>query len=181
METNTMTTGVKSFTTTGREVAKPEFPLITPGKYEARLEVSGARINVASGGGKLPYISCPIEVLNSAVREGGRNRKVFHNFFLSLAPGKDGVAMVDRQNGLTAFSRATGMPLTLEDGGILTMQKANEDGTTTDVDVLNPQQVLKWLQQLDGVVFSAKVKTEKGTAGYPDKSVIDYFIEASPQ
>lgn len=179
METN-MTTGVKRFTTEGRTVAKPSFPVITPGVYEGRIEGSSLQIKKADGQGKIPYINFSAEVLNSATTPGGKNRKVFHRLFLTTTPSpKDGAAMVDRPNQLLALSRATGIPLTLEgDDATVLMEKVDESGNSSEVEVLNPQLVLQWLRQLDGLVFTMKIKTEKGTGGYEDKSVIASFAEA---
>lgn len=173
-----MTTGIKTFSSEGREVKKVEFTPPPVKDWDARLMLENLKIAVAQGVGKLPYIDVHIELLNSAIREGGKNLRLFHKFFVDLTPSdKDGAAMVDRQNGLVAFSKSVNTALNCD---VVTKTKKNDDGTEKECEILEPDSVKRWLKQFDGVVFKLKSKIEKGTAGYSDKGAVDYFIEAEP-
>lgn len=177
-----MATGQRTFTTEGREAKKFESKPPTPGEYEMVLRMEKWKVGKADGAGKLPYLTGPIELLNTASQEGGKNRTMYHMFFLDLTPGKNGAPMVDRADQLVGFARSVGTEM--EGINVETTKKSVKDaagqetGELVDADVLNAQQALEWLQQFDGSVFRGKTKIEKGTQGYPDKGKVEYFIEA---
>ncbi len=181
-----MAMGQKSFSSSNRTVQAPmRFELIPPGEYEAVLRTNKTKVSLADGPGKLPYVACHIELLNTATGEGGKNRVIFHNFFPWLYPCKDGVAMIDRANGLVAFARAVNTSLDLPAGAVIKMKKnMAAEGETLDlkeVELIQPKMVEKWLAQFDGTVFKLVVKTDKAQKGYDAKSVVDYFIEADTE
>lgn len=128
---------------------------------------------------KLPAVLSKIEVLKSASRKGGKNRTIPVRFHLTLTPGADGVAMIERGDGIAAFGKATGKTLKC---GVIGATKVSDDGTETKVKVLDPNVVLKFVKNAEGKVFDFKSKNEAGTdaSGKKDGSSwpkVDFFIE----
>lgn len=164
-----MVAGEKSFTTEGRQVKKMDFAPLPNGDYDFKVLGSTADIRKGTEPKSVPYVTVALEALGTAIAEGGKNRRVYHNFHLSLVPGNDGAINIDRPNGLTLFSKAIGEAFVGEDETVTTL-----DGTT--VQVVKAEDVKRWLQSKDGMIVRAhtKVKTSKG---YPDKAEISYFIE----
>ncbi len=172
-----MASGVTKFSTEGRTVVKVEFSPPPQKDWEARLQTEHIKVAVANGAGKLPYVQTRIELLDSATREGGKNFLLFHNFFLDLTPSpKDGVVMVDRQNGIVAFSKA--IATALSDVEVITKPKMLDTGETIQAEMLNPNQVMTWLKQFDGMVFKLHSKIDPANGNYAAKGVVDYFIES---
>jgi hypothetical protein len=169
----TTTTGERTFSTTGRSVATSKFPLIPPGSYTAKLlgDISVAKADRPDA---VPYVNLACEVEGTATTEGGKNQRVFHRLFLMLKPGKDGVVNMDRANGLTAMAQAMGTEV--EGVEIIEREATTADGAAVKLEYLNPAQVVEWLKSFVGTTMSVRIKTEKGTAGYSDKSVLDKFL-----
>jgi hypothetical protein len=165
-----MATGERKFDSSTRQVVQPNFKPFAPGEYDLKIGTDW-EIRTAEGQGRLPYLNGSFEVLGTAASEGGKNKKVFHRFFLDLSPAKDGVSMVDRGNGITAFAKSAGTTLEV---AILQKPKGKE---LIPVDILAPKETLRWLLAMDGTVVRAHVKIEKGTGGYQDKNVVGTFIE----
>lgn len=161
------TTGETTFTTRGRATSKQEFQLLKPGEYELKLLGTTAQVNCRPEPGSTPYVSCQFQVV-------GSNRKVYHMFFLTLRPGKDGKAMVDREDQLCGFRDVLG---TDADFSVETIQaKDKMTGTLAPAQIINGQQFAAWLKGLDGTAVKAYIKKEPGTDGYPDKNKIARFI-----
>lgn len=180
-----MVTGVKTFNTSERQVSKFEKVPPPAKNWEARVDTGKWSIAVGEES-RLPYIKASFELLNSATKEGGKNRWIYHNFFLDITPSKkDQKAMVDRQGGVTDFSKAVATELNLEgDDVIMDKERPVKDsngkptGEFEPCQVLNPQVVLQWFKQFDGSVIKLRSKIRKGTNGYADQGEVDYFIEA---
>ena len=165
-----MATGETTFSTQGRQVVKFESkPLPTNVDYDFKLN-DDWEIRTAEGVGKLPYLNGSLEMLNTASKEGGKNRKTFHKFFLDLSPGSDGVSMVDRGHGLVAFCRSTGDDLNV---GVVTKPKGEEQKM---VQCLAPKATLAWLKAHAGCTGKLRLKVETDRNGVP-RNVVDYFIE----
>lgn len=169
----TTTTGERTFSTSGRSVQTQTFKLIPPGTHNLRI-AGDASIAKADKPDAVPYINLSMEVLGTASTEGGKNQRVFHRLFLGLNLGKDGVANVDRENGLVAMAQSMGTEV--EGVEIVEREATNADGNTVKLEYLNPKQVTEWLAGFVGTEVRARIKTEKGTGGYSDKSVIAKFL-----
>lgn len=163
------TTGERTFSTTGRTVVAPKTTLIPPGNYTLKVG-SDASIGQSDKPGSVPYINLSFEVDGTATAEGGKNRRVFHRFFIGLKEGRDGVVNMDRENGLVAFALALNTQLE----GVEIISRTEEDGSTTDY--LNPRQLVEWIKGFSGQELKGRIKTEKGTGGYSDKSVVGKFL-----
>ena len=168
-----MATGETVFSSSACTVHKFESKPLTPGEYELRL-CADWEVRCAVGEGKLPYLTGAFEVMNTAERDGAKNRKIYHMFFLDLSPARDGVSMVDRGNGIVAFTHAVGIPL---EGIKIIQRKKGEDGKQADL--LSPNMALAWLNGQEGALLRARVKTEKGQDDRA-QSRVDYFIECEP-
>lgn len=165
--------GERKFTTAGREVAKPERTPPPPGDYVGKLMGTKAEVRQGTEQDSLPYVTVPAELLDSAPKEGAKNRWQYINFWLSLLPSpKDGKINADRSNGLTAFGKSIGETIDLGDDSVM-------DFTTRAgkvVPIINPHKLVKYLREKDGVTFKMRVKLEKDKQG--ERSTVDRFIEA---
>ena len=166
-----MATGEKTFSTRGQQVSKPDFKPFPAGEYELKLLGDTWEQRVADGTGKLPYLNGRVEVLGTAKEDGGKNRQVFHRFFLDLTPTKNGTPMTNMGAGIVAFAKA--IPEEMSGITVLTKPKGEEG---VPADILSPKSVLAWLKAHDGVVVKAYIKIEKST-DYGDRNVIGYFVE----
>lgn len=170
----TEVTGERTFSFEGRTVVKPAPRLIPPGTHTLQIG-SDASIAMAKRGDAVPYVNISFAVQGTATSEGGKNLRIFHRLFLSLAPGKDGKLSLDRESGLLAMAQAMG---TLPPECTVVEREGNDaEGNAVKLTYLNPKQVVEWLQTFAGTELQARVKTEKGTTEYPDdKSVIQKFL-----
>lgn len=163
-----MAQGMSTFDFSQQVVQKAPPPL-TPDVYRWRLRGDTAEQRCAEGEGKVPYVNVRIEKVE------GEKYTVFVRFFLNLDPAKDGRLMPLRPDGIVAFGKAVGQAPKVH---TVDMQKATKTGGLATVSVINPRAVVAWLKELDGVEFSARVRTEKGSGGYGDRTVVAAFIEA---
>lgn len=168
-----MTTGEKTFSTTGREVKTVTFKPIPAGNYDLTLNAD-ATIAKADKPDAIPYINVSFTAGGTAESEGGKDKRVFHRFFIGLAPGKDGVINMDRENGLTALAQA--LNTQIEGMEVITREAENSNGEAVTLEYLNPKQVVEWLKGFNGAVVKGRIKVEKGTGGYSDKSVVQKFL-----
>lgn len=168
-----MTTGEKTFSTAGREVKTISFKPINPGTYTLKL---GSDVSIAKADkpDAVPYINLSFEVEGTAESEGGKNKRVFHRLFIGMKPGKDGVINMDRENQLTALT--TALKTELEGIEIVEREAQNEDGESVSLEYLNPKQIVEFLKGFVGCEVKGRIKTEKGTGGYGDKSVVQKFL-----
>jgi hypothetical protein len=176
--TSINTAGVKTFSTAGRSVAKNAKPSpIPPGEYTGKLRAEHIAKKQKDGvPDAVPYIAYSIEVLGTELKEGGKNRLLFANIFPSLTPGKDGVLMIDRSNGLTALTKALGTELE----GVEVVERTVElgDGSQKTIQYLNPEQIKEFLVNNVGVEFKLFVKVEPNTYNgeTTDQNVVGRFI-----
>lgn len=164
------TTGETTFTTRGRNTAKQEFKLLPNGEYELKLMGSAAEVKCKPEPGSVPYVQCTFQVT-------GSNRKIYHLFFLTLRPGKNGQAMIDREDQLLGLRDVLGVDA---DFSIETVQaKDKMTGELEPAQILNGKQFADWLKGLDGTLVKAFIKTEPAMGGYPAKNKIGRFIPAT--
>lgn len=164
-----MATGEKTFSTAGRTVTTglPPFP---QGDYELKLRKSEVRCKDEPGA--IPYVSVQAEVLGTAATEGGKNRVVFFNLFMSLVPGKDGIVAPERGSGLVALARA--LDTELEDLNVI---ERDFDGQHQEF--LDARAVATWLQTLEGAVCRARIRISKAQNGFEPRNEVDRFLPAS--
>src|SRR5574337_978964 len=166
-------TGERTFSTKGRTVKTKTFPLIPPGNHKGTLSAD-ATIGKADRPDAVPYVNVSFEVNDTAQSEGGKNQRVFHMLFLSTLAGKDGDANTDRNGGITELAQALGTEL--EGIEIVEKEVENSDGDTVKLEYLDPKQVAEWVKGFAGTEVGFRIKTEKGTGGYSDKSKIQKFL-----
>jgi hypothetical protein len=166
-------TGERTFSTKGRTVKAKTFPLVPPGNHTG-IVGSDASIGKADKPDAVPYVKVSFEVNNTAAQEGGKNQRVFHMLFLSLIPGADGDANTDRNGGVVEMAQALGTELE----GIAVVEKVvqDADGNDKKLEYLDPKAVVEWVKSFAGVELGFRIKTEKGTGDYADKSKISKFL-----
>lgn len=167
------TTGERTFSTVGRTVKAKAFPLIPPGNHTGSMGAD-ATIGKADKPDAVPYVNVSFEVNGTAASDGGKNQRVFHMLFLSMLPGKDGEANTDRNGGIVELAQALGTELE----GISIVEKTVQDAEGNDVklEYLDPKEVAEWVKGFAGTELGFRIKTEKGTGGYSDKSKIQKFL-----
>jgi hypothetical protein len=165
-----MAQGEKTFSSDGRDVSRFDRSPLRAGEWTGKFHSSKAEIGKKNDPGAIPYVkNVYFEALDSATEEGGSNKRVYQMFFLMLTPGKDGKLMPERQGQIIDLAQAVGVRF---DGGVVTTK--NSQGQT--VEYLNPKDVVKYLQSLDGELVKFRSKIKKGTGGYDDSATVDYFI-----
>lgn len=166
-------TGERTFSTKGRTVKAKTFPLIPPGNHKGTMGAD-ATIGKADKPDAVPYVNVSFEVEGTAAGEGGKNQRVFHMLFLSVIAGKDGDANTDRNGGITELAQALGTELE----GIEIVEKVvqNANGDDVKLEYLDPKGVAEWVKGFAGTELAFRIKTEKGTGGYADKSKIQKFL-----
>jgi hypothetical protein len=169
-----MAVGEKKFSTKGRDAKRFSSEPFAAGDYEMKVLGDTAEVRKKQQEGDVPtfsYVTCAFEALGTG-QDGGRNRRIYHNFFLRLNPGKDGSVITDRADQLVGFARALG-----EDADVGVVRQNGED-------VISAQSLVKWLKANDGAVLNAHIKVARGrkdkTSGqmYSDRNELDYFIES---
>lgn len=147
----------ESYSSAGKQVHGFSFQPIAKGDYKLKLleEGLGVKKSEAKGPDAIPYINTRFEVLDSAAKEGQKNRLVFPMFFLSLEPGKDGIIGPERQGGIVEFLRANGKELQT---GVLS--QTQEDGSV--VKYLDPKPILEMLQEMTDGITDAHIDIEPG-------------------
>lgn len=147
-----------TYSSAGKKVVAFDFKPLPAGDYDLLLQSNGLEVRRSQekGPDAIPYISCRFEAQGTAQKEGGKNRLVFHSFFLSLKPGSDGVIMPERGGGIVQFLRANGQEL--EGIDVKTVEK--EDGTSEDY--LDAEAVLELLQDMTDSVTKGHVAVEAG-------------------
>lgn len=188
-----MAEGVRTFSFQGRKVR--EFKPLKPREYDGRLQGNAAAIKKSDKKpGAVPYLLVPVEALGTAEVEGGKNRTIHHMLFITTEPQSDGSLRVEAEDQLLALAQSMGvdMPeftsvpyptklLFHKDQKTGQMRKAKGDESVDHTEdktiyILSPDEVKEWLIANDGKELRFRVKTQKGTDGYPDKSVIGNFI-----
>lgn len=169
-------TGVKAWSSDKGEVTKMSFSPLPAGDYKLKVK-RGWEIRKSdnANSSQLRYANGSFEVLDSAQKEGGKNRKVFHSFYVDLTPGSDGVVMPDRSGQLKDFARAVGQ--TISPPIIEQLKNNPKDGSKKKVQTLSPKAIVEFMNNLDGEVVEAHIKVEKDQNGNPQNRV-EFFVEA---
>jgi hypothetical protein len=163
-----MATGEKSFSSRGRQVHKPDFKPVPAGKYTLKLNGNTAEVRTSQKKpGTPPWVNVTFEILDTATSEGGKNRKLFKNFWLKSGVDKNGRSTLDYGDGLVAFSKALNTDFDLP------MREVTyddpESGEEVTVDVLDAKAVKQWLIDNDGATAEANIKVYSYTTDSGDK------------
>ena len=164
-----MATGEKRVNFGERKVTKFQFKPVDPGEWDLKLNAGKAEIRKSKekGPNAVPYINVSFSALGSGGEEG-KDRLVFHSFFLKVTPGDNGQAMIDAENGIGGYIAALGLA---DDFQPRTMEVEDPDGNT--IEILNPNDVLRFLQEHDGVVVRGRtrLKEKYGSKGEYEAAV----------
>lgn len=168
-----MSEGERNFSSRGRTTHKYDNTPPPKGSYEGKLRTADAKVdrstNPKSAG--LPYIgNWSIELLGTAIEDGGRNKRVFHSLFCSLEPGDDGKVLVDKADQAVALAMALGEELSMG-----TVEAKRNDGKR--VMILSPQELCAWLKQQDGRLVKLETKVRAAKGEYSARAEVDFFIE----
>lgn len=162
-----MAKGEARYSSAGKTVVRFDNKPLPTGMYQLALKEDGLEVKKsdAAGPDAIPYVNCRLEALSTASREGGKNRLVFHKWFLSMKPGSDGIIMPERGGGIVEFCRSYG-----EEADFGLIEQKQSDGST--VSYFNPEEVLEYLQGKVDEPRSAKVIIEpvKDSSGKVDKN-----------
>lgn len=169
-------TGEKSWSTNGKQATKFTFEPAPSKDWEAYVLGSTAEVKKKQEPGSIPYVNVAFELEGSAMTEGGKNRRIYKMFFLSLKPGKDGNISPARQDGILGLARAYG-----EEADFPIIEMNDKDGNM--VELLDPRAVVQWLKDHDmqALKLHSKVVSVKGQDGKATgdrRAEVDYFIEA---
>lgn len=171
-----MAKGETRFSSEGRKIHKFENQPIPAGDYGltllGKMEIKKSQ---EKGPDAIPYVSVRFAADGTAAKEGGKDRLAFHQFYLSLKPGKDGIVMADRSGQIVEFYRAHG-----EELDVPTITKTLEDGSK--VDYLDPEAIIEQLEEWTDTttdahlaVEPAKDRTNQLIAGAPGRNRIANF------
>lgn len=166
-----MTTGITTYNSQTRKVAKIKpMPVDT---YALTIPAQKWSTELGKKAGSTAYVKGYLE----AEFNGGK-RRIYTSFYNGLTPGKkDGVANTDRENGITALTEATGVPLVTVEEDVLSKTYMDEEtGNETTVQYLSPKVVIAYLESLAGTQVRAKVGIEGSEdAEYGEKNVIKKY------
>lgn len=175
--------GESSFDSKSRKVRKFDNTPLPVKVYEGKV-LPGATIEKAAGKGKLPYISCKVEALNSASSKGGKNRKLTHRFFLNMTPNEKGNSHIDSPDQLVAYTKS--IDATFKAKGVPAVKiddKGPKAGVKQNVTIVDPDACLKFIEGTAGTVFKFKSMNEASNKPGDDTlwPKVGNFIEADPE
>lgn len=165
-----MTTGITTFGTSNRKVAKIK-PLPAD-VYSLTIPPQKWSVELGKKASSLPYVKGFFEA-----EFNGSKRRIYVNFFNALTPSKkDGVAMTDRSNGIVALTAAAGVPL--EEANVLSKTYQDEEtGEQVTAEYVDPKAVIAYLESLSGTQVRAKVGIEGSEDDqYGEKNVIKSYL-----
>lgn len=147
-ETTTTNTGVRRWKASEQPKVASNFPVITPGKYELKLNTSGVTEKRAAPE-KPPFISGSYFELADGAQKG----RVYSTFFTSVTPNEKGNCITNMGGQLLDLAQATG---TVEALDAIPQIEDETSGKT----ILDPRAVKEYLKSLDGVLVKGRVKNE---------------------
>ena len=165
-ETTVATVGEETLDTTNLEVK--EIPLVKKGKYPATL--NGFTKHVGKEWNSVPNVSVGHKLTVS-------NRVVFGTLLLSTAPDVNGNLHIQRQNGAKALLKVLGTEI--QGWKIHKEMRTNPEGQSVEVKWLDPDQLIKALEQFKGsVTYQVNVVEKPAQNSYPAKNDIFSFSPA---
>jgi hypothetical protein len=159
-----MAKGEKMFSSAGMDVKKHSFEPPKPGEYEAKLRSEKAEIRKKQEPGSFPRVAVAFELLDTA-ENGGKNKWVFHDFYVRAEPNDRGNVLVAMSHQIVAFAKALGTVVKVP------LMSINGE------DCLDPKALVAWLKNRDGEVVKLKTKNEKDQQGNL-RGRVDQFIES---
>lgn len=158
-----MAKGEKRYSSAGKDIHEFNFQPIPEDDYDLVLLADGLEMRRSKDQGPdaIPYIGCRFEALNTAAKEGQKNRLVFINFFCSLKPGSDGVIMPERGGGLAQLYRSKGVEL---DAPVLSKSIKKGEGENAqeeEVEYLDPETIIEQLKEWTDSKFRGHVSIER--------------------
>ncbi len=165
-----MAKGEKTFSTKGQEVKRFQSNPLPTGEYDLKILGHKAEVKTSTNS-KMPRVYCPLEAMNTG-DNGGKNRWVFHNFFLSLKPGTDGVIMPNRGGQIVDFAAVLG-----QDMDFPVVEKPDAEGNL--VEVLEPRAVLKLVKALDGMLVRGHVKYVPPSGTFDASNSVQSFLPSA--
>lgn len=165
-----MARGEKSFTTNGTPVDRFKSTPLPPGDYDLKLLGSEAKAGRKDEPGAVPYVTVPFQVLGTG-ENGGKDRKLYHYFFLSIKPDKSGGLRPNKQDQINGLAKGLGDEFTTSQ----ILSGTDKDGET--VDYIDPADVVAWLKERDGAIVRAHTKVQPANGQHAAKGVIHEFIE----
>ena len=156
-----MAKGESTWSSKGEQVKKVSFEPLPAGWYELKL---GGPIEVrkAAGEGKFSRLSVRFSALGTG-QNGGKDRIVFHDFYLRTEPNEKGTVLVKMGGQLVDFTKALGDDV---DGAPL--RKENGEA------IIDPLWLKKWLENREGEVVKGRVKVEKDQNGEPRNKLTEF-------
>jgi hypothetical protein len=142
-----MTTGVKTYSSAGESTQKFDNSPPEPKWYDATLRSASVAIQTTKD--KRPYIGgVQFELEGTSKVEGGRNKRVYHTFWLDMQAAKaDGFPSIRKTDGLVPCARAFGEELTV---GFQDVSFLDEEGNEKSAPMLDARETKAWLQARDG-------------------------------
>jgi hypothetical protein len=164
-----MAKGESSWDTKAQKKATFNFEPFAAGEYPCKLLTSGASIKTAKVTDKnkkpLPYIAFSVEAKGTATQEGGKDRKVFVNLFTSLKEDKNGgPPMPTREDQLIGLCDAVGQ------------HPKFKTVIVHGQECLDPREVLKWLQTLDGEVVQGRIRIQAASGEFTARNVVAAWL-----
>lgn len=174
-----MAKGERRFSAAGKDIVHFDRNPLADDDYDLKLLAEGLGIKSSKdkGPNAIPYIATWMEAMNTAQKEGQKNRLVFKNFFLSLKPSEKGSVAPLRGGGLAEYYRAKGVEL---DVPVLTKTITvgeGDDATTEEVEYLDPEAVLEQLQEWTDSIVRGHVSIDKPR----DRTVNGKEVKADPK
>lgn len=158
-----MATGEQKWSSRGESIKRFTNKPIKKGTYGFELlgNDMAVKLSQEDPDNSIPRIGVRFLALKTAEQEGQKDRLYFHDFYLSLKPGKDAVVMPRRGGQIIEFARANGDEL--DDITLLEKTIIDPDGDgeqTITVKYLDPQQVMEYLESKVGSVTEGKLTIE---------------------
>lgn len=171
-----MATGQSSFSTSGQQVIKRA--VYPPGTYRWAIDGPSAEVRQKQEEGAVPYVNVKLKLVGETREDGSPVKySIYKRFFLNLDPGSDGVLMPNRADGLVAFAKAVGQDVEVP---IVKLPKKMKSGQMQTIDALDARAVCRWLKDLDGAEFTARIKTVKNLAGDDDSELAEFVQGEEP-
>lgn len=146
------------------DVQVKEIPLVTPGKYTAKLK--GVSVQCGKEWNSVPSVSIQNKLEN--------NRIIFGSLNLGLAPDKNGQLSIERKNGAKAVLKL--FDTNIEGWKIHKEERTNPSGEKVTIKFLDAKQLVDVLEQYKDSSYQIRVNISKGTGGYSDKNdIFEYF------
>lgn len=162
-----MAKGEMSWNAGSVQVKKFNFDPLPNGEYDMKLDGRTLEIRKKQEPGSFPRVASRFTAVGTG-KDGQKDRIVFHDFYVRTEPNEKGTVLVAMSGQLVDFIKALGLD---PDDVDLPLIDVNGEKCIDAV------ALKKWLENRDGEVVKARVRTEKDQNGEP-RNRIGAFIEA---